>query len=411
MSVSDIKSSLISIVHKLSSKPLLYKAITKVGAKIYPPPFKRADMEFMFGAWTGTSTARGTDGRPLGEDNASPDFYRKPIPTKYHTCNFGDSRDGKFFNMTALHDMMKSWTEVMELYDSLRFFYIQKFDLQRTKLTNIDLFILSKLVVGSSAYLLRSSKYQHQDGNIPGVLAAQNKLITGIFMIMRKMIENGDDQLNDTEPADADALYNYSDEHHILISPRDANYACGGSIKKIKELLEISISGWDKKGYDEQRAQENQSLFDSLDNAFEYGILDLQMELILQYAQTVVLEAIVDDIDQQEPNALREEILCFARTQLPCPYFNPVLFPKQKQHLQTILSKLGLEPIQPENKLTFPEHFESGYLDYLDKVRSFGTSQQNQINQLLKIELIDEISLDKVNKRLGIIPKKIFKSF
>lgn len=369
-------------------------------------------MEFVYGAWLGTSTAKGQDGRPLGEDNASPGFYREQVPTKYHVSNFGDSRDGKLYNITALHDMMKSWTEVMELYDHFRTFYIKEFQLNRDKLTTIDLFVLSKLVVASTAYLLRSNEYEYHDGNIPGVLTAQNKLITGVFMIMRKMIERGDKDLNDTKPAESDRLYEYSDEHHVLISPRDANFACGGSVRKIKELLEISISGWNKKGLDEDRAHENQALFKDYSKAFEYGKLDLQMELVLQFAQAEILTSVLKDNGHVLTcPSEKEEILNYARTQLPCEYFNVETLAKQKVHLQEILLKLGSEAILPENHSLSCENFPEAYTNYVENLRLFSSSQQNKINQLLHIEEVSEFSPEKMNKRLAIIPKKVFNSF
>lgn len=409
--MNNIKNIIVNVITKASSNPLLSGTVVKIGSKIQPPPFLRNDMEFMYGAWRGTSTVKGSDGRYLGEDNASPAFYCEPIPTEYHICKFGDSRDGKQYNMTALHDMMKLWPEVMNLIDRFRDYYKSEFKISYKELTTVDLFVFSKLLVATTAYLIRSQKFDYENEHVPVELTSQTKLVAGVFMVGRKMIERGELFFNDTEPANANFLYEYADKHQVLISPRDKNFACAGSIRKIIELIDVTIRGYHSKS----TAQAPEDLLKIVDEtfkpAFEYGIKDLQMELTIKYAETVILEALLRADSGMISEKIKNPILEHVRSAFSCEFTDPKTLSDQKRNLLLVLNKLGSDPVEPRLGFEGNTPFRKFYLNYLEQIRSFAFSQQNEINALIDIPSLEKLSKEKINKRINIIPRDVYRSF
>lgn len=406
--LDSIKNSIVNVLTKASANPLLSGAVVKIGSKILPPPFLRNDMELMYGAWRGTSTVKGSDGRYLGEDNASPSFYCEPIPTEYHICKFGDSRDGKQYNMTALQDMMKIWPEVMSLIDRLRNYYKDEFSVGYDKLTTVDLFVFSKLLVATTAYLIRSQHYDIENEHVPIELTSQTKLVAGVFMVGRKMIERGEDIFDDSTPADADFLYEYADKHDVLISPRDKEFACAGSIRKIKELIDVTIRGWHPKSDSHPPEDVLKIVDETYHSAFEYGIKDLQMELVIKYAEVMILEALLNSGSLLVSPEHKQAIIDHVSDTFSCEFTDPESLPGQKKNLLLLFDKLGLSPIEPDLKPEGKITFKTFYLSYLEQIRSFAFAQQNEINTLLGIQKLKELTADKVNKRLNIVPGDIY---
>jgi hypothetical protein len=402
--LADLKNTIVNIITKASSNPLLSRTVAKLGSKIYPPPFLRNDMEIMYGAWRGTSTVKGSDGRYLGEDNASPAFYCEPIPTEYNICKFGDSRDGKQYNMTALQDMMKLWPEVMSLIDRYRQYYKNEFKIDYKDLTIVDLFVFSKLLVATTAYLIRSRNFDFKNEHVPVELTTQTKLVAGVFMVGRKMIERGDTIFNDTEPADADLLYEYADKHHVLISPRDKDFACAGSIRKIIELIDVTIRGWHSKSTDQPPKELLKTVDETHKSAFEYGVKDLQMELTIKYAEVIIIEALLSSDSDSISDLHKKSILEHVKSTFPCEFTDPETLSGQKKNLLLVFNKLEYSPVEPKAGFEGSTTFKEFYLRYLEQITSFAFSQQNEINTLLDIQRLETLSTEKINKRLNIIP-------
>lgn len=407
----DLKNSISHIITKVSSVPLLSGPIVKIGSKILPPPFLRNDMEFKYGVWQGTSTIKGSDGRYLGEDNAIPAFYCETIPTEYHLCKFGDSRDGKQYNMTALHDMMRIWPGLMTLIDRYRNYYRQVFDIRHDHLTTADLYIFSKLLVASTAYLIRNRKFEYKHEHVPVEFTSQTKLVAGVFMIGRTMIERGDDHFNDSEPAKADLLYEYADKHHILISPRDKGYACAGSIRKIKELIDVMIRGRESETSSTIQEDILSTVDETYRSAFDYGLIALQLELTIKYAEAIILEALLSDETQSLSADHKQRISDHLANNYSCEFLDLDSISRHKSKLKLLTGKLEIDLPEPTIRFEKGVSFQGFYFNYLEQIRIFAFDLQNRINTLLDIDPLKTLSLKKVNKRLNIVPKDIFNLF
>ncbi|WP_103663599.1 hypothetical protein [Gracilimonas amylolytica] len=368
-------------------------------------------MEFKYGVWQGTSTIKGSDGRYLGEDNAIPAFYCETIPTEYHLCKFGDSRDGKQYNMTALHDMMRIWPALMTLIDRYRNYYRQVFDIRYDHLTTADLYIFSKLLVASTAYLIRNHKFEYKHEYVPVEFTSQTKLVAGVFMIGRTMIERGDDHFNDSEPAKANLLYEYADKHHILISPRDKGYACAGSIRKIKELIDVMIRGRESETSSTIQEDVLSTVDETYRSAFDYGLIALQLELTIKYAEAITLEALLSDETQSLSADPKQRISDHLANNYSCEFLDLDSISRHKSKLKLLTGKLEIDLPEPTIRFEKGVSFQDFYFNYLEQIRILAFDLQNRINTLLDIDPLKTLSLKKVNKRLNIVPKDIFNLF
>ncbi|MFN1834940.1 hypothetical protein AB2B38_006735 [Balneola sp. MJW-20] len=402
----NIKSGIIS---KL---PGLQDTLAGAISVIYPPPFRREDMEFKYGAWAGSSTIHCADGRPIGEDNATPYYYRKATPTEYRAGTFKDSREDKCYNITALHHMMKDWDEIMVLVTELRSHFMEQYQIKGPSLSTRQLYIFSKLCVAINPYLVRHSQINVENGTLSPVLASLTKLITGIFMIIRHMIENGEQDLFHSSPADPEALFKYSDEHGLLISPRDSSFVCAGSQRKIIQFMDILINGGTNLKKEKYDAQTYLNMIGDLSACFSYGITDLQMELNLQLVQTELIEVFLDvkAHDGISGSDLLKKVLEHLQKYFPCSFLDRNKLTKQKEHLITLIKDTGGMPIEYDFPETRTENeFADHYAVYMENVRDESLNYQNTINRLLQRNTLQEIKLKHVHSRLNVVPVKLNK--
>lgn len=371
-----------------------------VVSALIPPPFLRDDMEFHFGAWGGSSTILCADGRPLGEDNAYPGFFRRVADTEYRTGTFPDSRNGKCYNMTALHHMMKDWDEIMVLLIELRRKYKDYAGISEEHLSVRQLYLFAKLIVAINPWLVRNSSISVDSGSLSPVLASMTKLITGVFMIVRHMIETGEKEVFYKSVADEEELFKYADQHGLLISPRDKDFACAGSKRKIVQLIEILISGEGayKAGSDVKGHLE---LIGDLKKCFQYAVIDLEMELTLQLSVIrIILQA-----HEHNNGSRSEQIKEHVKERFPPCFSDREKLLGQQQNLSQLMTDLGTELLeipghQPGQE--FSEHYEM----VLHALQEYCMLKQQEINMLLEIPAPEPITLKKVHKRLGVVPGK-----
>jgi len=389
----------------ISHPPLSKKIVYKLAALILPKPFEQDDMEFMFGAWQGCSTATCEKGRPLGEDNALPAYHNPFTDTYYRTAGFKDERHGKYYNVTALHYMLKDWQGIMSLYGHLRQKYIQFYAPGKDALSLMDLFIFSKLTVAITAYLIRSANHKYRDGNIPSLLASQTKLVAGLFMVVRKMIEMGEPFLNDTTTADVNQLYNYTTRHQLLVSPHDENFVCAGSEKMIRELMEITISGYDDDKIQRKIVDKYLSSIGDLEQCFTYGLYDLQLELAIKWVQVFLIKAIISKSTTFNPSSYKyRELTTHIKKNFPEEFTSVEKLHIHEQHLMQLLNKTGAELPGIQQKDDFNELY--GFC--VSELSDFALRQQNKINSLLGKQTLRNIPLKKVHRRLNVLPKHLF---
>jgi len=249
-------------------------------------------MEFHYGLWAGVSALYSESGRQLGEENTRPFVLNHHIPGQTITCKYAGSREGREINMSALRIAMQNFDAALEITGAVRSYHLAL--LPPSHVLGIwDLYIIARASIALVAYQQRAKHQHNVPRTVSDALTSQYQFISGVFMIGRHMLENGDPAIVQNNPVSAETLYNYADENDIFISFN--GMACAGSTKKIHEFLEFC-----NKGY----GDENPSEFDlstivhEPDNWYQYALATIDLDCFIEYkrVKTRCAQPHIDDI-------------------------------------------------------------------------------------------------------------------
>ena len=272
----DLVHSTRQLIKRLYYKPTVQKTVLRMARPIVRPPYSTPTMEFDYGLWLGISAIHCVDGRQLGEDNTWPKIFREPIPTEFRESNMPGSRSGLKINMTTLHIVMKAWTETLPVVAALRSLYLSNSLPGLATLSIPDVYLVSRLGVSVPALMARRHNQPVADGEIPRPIATQFKIIAGLFMIVRNMLQEGHLEWLRKAEYDSDELFDYADSEGVLISPNA--HACGGSRRKIVELIELLRTGRHSYADDSQSLSEHVDVQQLMAYAAEAQMLELCMQ-------------------------------------------------------------------------------------------------------------------------------------
>lgn len=284
--MSLLRRLLLRLLTKLQPHPKLHNFVIDIYCRYYPLPFLDNAMEFRYGVWAGISTIRCKEGRQLGETNSTPLAFRRAAPTQFHSAHLEGSRAGYSINLTALQNIMRYWPDLMAFIQALRPHLLKKLGIRSEPLSAGDLYLLALTFVAIPAYLARRSKAPIGDGHITVLIADQQKLITGVFMIIRHMIEQNYPGISTSSFINEDALYDYADQHNLFLSPEGKPTACGGSKRKILELLrQLIYLPNEPAPAISAEVEQNLAAIGELDDFLIYAISACRLELSLMLTQ------------------------------------------------------------------------------------------------------------------------------
>ncbi len=229
--------SLRSLVKKVYFTPVVQQLFLKTVKPFYPPPYEDPLMELRHSIWIGISSIHCHDGRQLGENNAGPKMFKENLPTRCRESGLSNENGKLLINITALEGVMRNWDAAIEFVLAMRDIYLQKYCPDRRKFTLFDVFFFAKMCVCVPAYQARRSPPLSKDGEIDVVSATQFQLISGMFMIVREMIDRGESWLDADLVYDAEAIFDYGVEHGVFNT--EAGYTCAGSKRKILEFMGV----------------------------------------------------------------------------------------------------------------------------------------------------------------------------
>lgn len=259
---------------------------------LLPKPWEAKDMELHFGLWAGVSALFSDSGRQLGEENARPFVLNHHIPAQTIISKYEGSREGREINMSALRIAMQNFDAALEITGAVRSYHLAQ--LPPSHVLGIwDLYIIARASIALVAYQQRAKHQRNVPRTVSDALTSQYQFISGVFMIGRHMLENGDPAIAQNNPASAETLYKYADENGIFISFN--GMACAGSTKKIREFLEFC-----NKGY----GDENPPEFDLAkivyepDSWYQYALATIDLDCFIDYerAKTHCAQPHIDDI-------------------------------------------------------------------------------------------------------------------
>lgn len=280
-----------AILKKIYHTPVVKKTIIDVVSVFNPPPYRRELMEFEFDLWSGISAIQCVNKRQLGESNTFPGLYRENTPTEYFKGNFDGSRAGLYMNMTSLQSVMSQWRAALTLIGAIRRCYVERFNVGDKNLDPAELFVLSKMCTALPAFLARRFVNPMRDGEIPASVAAEFKITAGVFMTLRKMMENGIRWSEAGTHISAEALYEYADKHNVFIS--SGGYACSGSKRKIIELIDFMIKGDVDGGRLPGKLLRLTELVADTDVFLNYSVRALTLEILIGLCRAIAAQAFV----------------------------------------------------------------------------------------------------------------------
>lgn len=421
-----------SVLKKIYHVPTVKKAVIDVVSLFNPPPYRRDLMEFEFDVWSGATAMHCINKRQLGENNTFPGFYRENIPTEYHKCGFEGSRAGLPMNMTALHEVMNHWKPALGLINAIRHCYKERFNITDKELDPAGLFVLAKICAALPAFLVRRAQKPVFDGEIPVSVAAAFKITAGVFMVLRKTMENGIRWNEIGHPASGAELYEYADRHNVFVS--SSGRVCSGSRRKIIELIDFMIKG---EGDDKRMPEsllELEGLVTDIGVFLDYSAQALTLEVLVALSRSVAAKAFTSiDLnflqigEHQSLGISYAKIINHVRRMLP----EEISLENQHEVLCGLLEKLNagdcceelkrritengykvsgeLVKQTPHLPAEFRDSFARAvgeYLAILGFLRNKGEDLQNRILSVLGRRKTVRLSMIVVERRLGIVDRR-----
>jgi hypothetical protein len=193
--------------------------------------------------WTKRTMAmRDTEGRPLGEAKVPPE-QRSDLVMELRTCPYAGSRHNhaRPMNVSALKQMLAHWQEALGGIALLRSLYGDQARQQRLRL--IDVWRIAGLTSAVADFAFLRAWQPIADGALPAAVAVLYKVPLGVSLTTSAMWEDGAARFDAI--VDADALYEYADQHGHFIGPRQV---CGGPVAMVKEVLRLMVDGTGPQG-------------------------------------------------------------------------------------------------------------------------------------------------------------------
>lgn len=271
--------------------PTLRRWALKAYAVKYPPPYRRANMEFEYDAWAGISSLQNRVGRQIGEDNAGPYPYGQVTQNRYETCKFADSRRGMPMNVTSLRVIMPHAKDAYRLTTALRDRYIAHRGLPGPRFNLIQAYLFSKFSVGLPAYLTRRRERPVPEGELGPLETAFYMLATAPFMLVRQTMARGDAISLDPAPMSGQRFYELADASGVLISPRDC--VCPASTRLIGEFFDVIMNGGYEGEVDSPEVQRVLEVIGDWDRFYAYMQASSRVELLVKLGQAWTASALL----------------------------------------------------------------------------------------------------------------------
>jgi len=201
-----------------------------------------------------------------------------------HISKHEGSRSGLVVNMTALQILMREWDESLKIIGSVKYIYITKYKKGNTPFNLYDMYIIAKLCISLPIFSVRKSAPIFKDGQLPSNVSAQFQLISGVFMIVRRMIENGDMDIINSNIPTAEELFDYADNNSVLVSEANGQ-VCGGSKKKIIELLDFILTV--NINSEKDSIECIKSIVEDVDTFFNYSFSAIELEILMAETRIV----------------------------------------------------------------------------------------------------------------------------
>jgi hypothetical protein len=222
--------------------------------------------------------AMDADQRQVGEANVFPPALRLDRDTEWRVCQYSGSRyrDDAPMNVTALKAMIKHWKPMMVSLLAVREEVQKRILGDRQQWTVGDLHTLSCVVLALTAFPLMKGGGTSPQPLLHPVLSSLFRITDGIRMTTYEMLFLlAEKPRSPDDPMTAAELYNYAEQHGVLISDTGV---CAGPKALIDEFLTVAVDGAVVEGTEGlELAPEVRSVLAEMPLVVDYGLSGLQV--------------------------------------------------------------------------------------------------------------------------------------
>ncbi len=238
-----------------------------------PPMLRDRYMELEVGSWTGATQALDAEGRLLGEEFGLAPSETELPNTVWRTWKAAGSRQGKLYNLTALHSVSKHWVHVLSDVRLIQQRYLVRFGSSDTL---ADLYHLARIATAVPAYLMRRRHDRVPDGRLPARHAAVYKTMAGLHLTIDAMIGR-DARLEDYQRPEPRRLLEYIESTNLFVAT--TGRVCGGPEKMVEELIACALG---RPLAADLPDVEPPIFAPDLDRVIDYGVACARLELAHQ---------------------------------------------------------------------------------------------------------------------------------
>jgi hypothetical protein len=242
--------------------------------------FDLSNLEIVVPIYRVAHAALDTDGRQVGENNATPRTLFLDLPTQRKLCNYPGSRnqDELPMNVTALKHMAKRWPELLSLSEQSRIALFARMPPRDpSALRAGELHFMAVCQLASVAYVLVRGVDPVPNGQLDGGLAAMFRLIDGVRLVTNDLMRDLPDGLGVDTRVTAQSIADYAEKFTVYNGTWGV---CAGPPALIDEYLRVLMA--EQSAPIQAEPSVGQRLGD-LEAALDYGLLGQRVEAAVRF--------------------------------------------------------------------------------------------------------------------------------
>ena len=242
--------------------------------------YELSNLEVMVPVYRVAHATMDTDGRQVGENNATPRTMFLDLPTQRKACNYPGSRnqDELPMNVTALKHMAKRWPELLSLSEQSRMALFERMPPRDPAALRVgELHFMAVCQLASVAYVMVRGVDPVANGQLDGGLAAMFRLIDGVRLVTNDLMRELPDGLGCEVVVTAKDINDYAERYTIYNGTWGV---CAGPPALIDEYLRVLM------GQDSAPIQVEPNVatrLGDMEAALDYGLLGQRVESAVRY--------------------------------------------------------------------------------------------------------------------------------
>ena len=270
--------------------------------------FDLPNLEVVVPVYRVAHSAMDTDGRQVGENNATPRCLFLDLPALRRVCNYAGDRyqADTPMNVTALKLMTKRWPELLSLTEQFRTALLARLPPREGPPCAGDLHLLSVCTLAAVGYVMVRGEHPVPNGELDPGLSGMFRLIDGVRLVTTEIVRATAGEQGCATPVDARTIASTAERGAIYHGEFGV---CAGPPALIDEYLRVLTGEMNAPIAVEPDVA---ARLGDLDAALDYGLLGQQLEAMVRlFGSTQVLLhlRLRDALHGHEPRTALHEAL------------------------------------------------------------------------------------------------------